>query len=427
MSDGKSFSKEDALEYHWKGGKRPGKLALALTVPLSNQRDLSLAYSPGVASPCLEIHKDPQKVYNYTSKGNTVAVITNGTSVLGMGNIGALASKPVMEGKAALFKKFADIDAVDIEVDSKDPEEFINIVKCIGESWGGINLEDIKSPECFNIENRLKDIMNIPVFHDDQHGTSIVAAAGLINAADISGRKMSDLKVVFSGAGAAAKSCVDILRVLGVEDITVCDLNGVIYKGRDVGMNPWKLDMAVETKSRTLADALIGANVFFGLSVANVLTSDMLSKMAIDPIVFAMANPDPEAPPELIKSVHSNAIIATGRSDYNNQVNNALCFPYVFRGALDTRASIINEQMKLAAVHSIAELARKPVSDEVLEAYSGSNMLYGPDYIIPTPLDPRLITNVPVAVAKAAMDSGVAKNMIDDMSLYIKSLETMRF
>ena len=416
---GQNISREEALEFHKMNGK-PGKISISPTKPLVTQYDLSLAYSPGVAYPCEEIYKNPDAVYEYTAKGNMVAVISNGTAVLGLGNLGAAASKPVMEGKAVLFKKFADIDAVDIEVSTEDAEEFINAVKYLGASWGGINLEDIKSPECFIIEKRLKEIMDIPVFHDDQHGTAIITAAGLINAAHLTGRKFEDIKIVSNGSGAAGIACIELLKKLGVKDENVisCDSLGVIYKGRKEGMNPWKEKHAVDTNLRTLIDAMKGADVFLGLSVKDAVTKEMIRGMAKNPIIFAMANPDPEITPEEILEVRQDAIIATGRSDYNNQVNNVMGFPYIFRGALDVRASTINDEMKIAAAYAIAELARSPVPDEVSNAYSGKKMKFGPEYIIPVPFDPRLITIVPYAVAEAAIKTGVAKIKNFDLEKY---------
>lgn len=415
---------QDALYYHKKDGK-PGKVSVLPTKPLMTQRDLSLAYSPGVAIPCLEIEKDKAAAYEYTAKGNYVAVISNGTAVLGLGNLGALASKPVMEGKAVLFKRFADIDSVDIEVGTEDPEEFINAIKYLGPSWGGINLEDIRAPECFIIEERLKELMDIPIFHDDQHGTAIIAAAGLINAAHITGRKFEDMKIVSNGAGAASIACVELLKKMGVkhENVILCDRGGVIYKGREDGMNQWKEKHAIETNARTLDDAMENADVFLGLSVKDAVTPQMVKSMASKPIIFAMANPDPEIRPEVVRSVRSDAIIATGRSDYNNQVNNVMGFPYIFRGALDVRATTINDAMKIAAAEALAKLARASVPDEVSSAYAGRKMQYGPEYIIPVPFDPRLIYTIPPAIAKAAMDSGVAQKPITDMDAYIRELK----
>ncbi|PIR39271.1 MAG: NADP-dependent malic enzyme [Alphaproteobacteria bacterium CG11_big_fil_rev_8_21_14_0_20_39_49] len=420
---GTSITDEDALYFHKRDGK-PGKVSVLPTKPLMTQRDLSLAYSPGVAVPCLEIEKDESKAYEYTAKGNYVAVISNGTAVLGLGNLGALASKPVMEGKAVLFKRFADIDSVDIEVDTEDPEEFINAVKYLGPTWGGINLEDIKAPECFIIEQKLKEVMNIPIFHDDQHGTAIITAAGLINAAHVTGRKFKDMTIVVNGAGAASIACVELVKAMGVQhnNVILCDSRGVIYEGREGGMNQWKSAHAAKTKARSLADAMKGADVFLGLSVKDAVTKDMVKSMAKKPIIFAMANPDPEITPEDVAEVRSDAIVATGRSDYPNQVNNVMGFPYIFRGALDVRATTINEEMKIACAQALADLAREHVPDEVSVAYSGRKMQYGPGYIIPVPFDPRLIYTIPPAVAKAAMDSGVAKQPIEDMEEYKRQL-----
>ena len=412
----------EALEYHKKG--RPGKLEITPTTPLNSSHDLSLAYSPGVATPCLEIEKNPDAIYDYTSKGNIVAVISNGTAVLGLGNIGASASKPVMEGKAVLFKKFADIDGIDLEIDTDDIDRFVDAVSLLGPSFGGINLEDIKAPDCFIIEQRLREMMNIPVFHDDQHGTAIVTAAGIINALHLTKRDIKNTKFVSNGAGAASIACVELLKAMGAknENIILVDRDGVIFKGRQTNMNQWKSGHTVDTKARTLEDAIMDADVFLGLSVPGSVTKEMVLSMSEKPIIFAMANPTPEIMPEEVKSVRSDAIIATGRSDYPNQVNNVLGFPYIFRGALDVRASTINEEMKIAAAHAIAELARKDVPDEVNAAYEGINLHYGNDYIIPAPFDPRLISAVSSAVAKAAMDSGVAKKPIDDLEAYEKEL-----
>ena len=386
---------------------------------MATQRDLSLAYSPGVAVPVLAIAEDESKAYDYTTKGNFVAVITNGTAILGLGNRGALAAKPVMEGKAVLFKRFADIDSIDLEVYSEDPDEIINCVKLLGKGWGGINLEDIKAPECFIIEQRLRELLDIPVFHDDQHGTAIISAAGLLNSLDLTGRKMEDTKLVCNGAGAAGIACLELLRSIGFrpENLILCDTKGVIYEGRTDGMNQWKSAYAVKTKARTLADALKGADVFFGLSAKGAVTKDMVASMAPKPIIFAMANPDPEITVEEVAEVRDDAIMATGRSDYPNQVNNVLGFPYIFRGALDVRATTINMEMKIAAARALAELAREDVPDEVAAAY-GARPKFGPDYIIPVPFDPRLISHVPPAVAKAAMDTGVARKPIADMEAY---------
>ncbi len=412
---------EESLVYHKQG--RAGKVALELTKPLNTQHDLALAYSPGVAECCTEISKDYNNIYDYTAKGNYVAVISNGTAILGLGNLGAAASKPVMEGKCALFKKFGKVDAVDIEVDTKDIEEFINCVKLLGHTWGGINLEDIKAPECFEIETRLKEIMDIPVFHDDQHGTAVISGAGLLNALKINGKKIEDIKVVFNGAGAASISCSNIIQKLGVKssNIVMCDSKGVIYKGRTAGMNKWKEIMARDTEFRTLEEAIVGADVFFGLSVADTLTPEMLKSMAKDPIVFALANPNPEIAYELAMSTRDDVIMATGRSDYPNQINNVMGFPYIFRGALDTRAKMINEDMKIAATYALAELAQKEVPDEVKKIYN-NNLTFGKGYIVPTPFDPRLYVEVSTAVAKAAIESGVARKNITDWEEYKKEL-----
>ncbi|GAB6052158.1 NADP-dependent malic enzyme [Magnetospira thiophila] len=398
----------------------PGKVSVEPTKPLTTQRDLSLAYSPGVAAPCREIHRDPSLAYDYTAKGNLVAVISNGTAVLGLGNLGALASKPVMEGKAVLFKRFADVNSIDLELETEDVDEFINAVKFLGPSFGGINLEDIKAPECFIIEQRLRELMDIPVFHDDQHGTAIISSAGLINACDLTGRKLSEVKLVCNGAGAAAIACIELVKAMGVkhENVILCDSKGVIYQGREEGMNQWKSAHAVATDKRTLAEALDGADAFFGLSVKGAVTAEMAASMAPNPIIFAMANPDPEILPAEVKAIRSDAIMATGRSDFPNQVNNVLGFPYIFRGALDVRARTINEEMKIAAAHAIAALAREDVPDEVGAAYAGQNLKYGPEYIIPAPFDPRLIAAIPPAVAQAAMDTGVAQKPILDMDNY---------
>ncbi|CUW38286.1 NADP-dependent malic enzyme (conversion of malate into pyruvate),(Malic enzyme, N-terminal,28-176;Malic enzyme, NAD-binding,179-416;Phosphate acetyl/butaryl transferase,446-761) [Magnetospirillum sp. XM-1] len=419
---GTSALERDTLLMHASG--RPGKIEVVPTKPLATQRDLSLAYSPGVAFPCLHIARDPSLAYDYTAKGNLVAVISNGTAVLGLGDLGALAGKPVMEGKAVLFKRFADVDSIDLEVDTRDVEEFIGAVRYLGPSFGGINLEDIKAPECFIIEQRLRELMPIPVFHDDQHGTAIISAAGLINALDLTGRDMATVKVVVNGAGAAGIACIELAKAMGIrhENVILCDTKGTIYQGRTEGMNQWKSAHAVPTKARTLAEALEGADVFFGLSVKGAVTAEMVASMAPRPIIFAMANPDPEITPEEVKAVRSDAIIATGRSDYPNQINNVLGFPYIFRGALDVRASTINEAMKIAAARAIAALAREDVPDEVDAAYSGRRLRYGPDYIIPVPFDPRLISSIPPAVAKAAMDSGVARKPIVDMNGYKREL-----
>lgn len=413
---------EEALAFHAQG--RPGKLQITATKPLVTQRDLSLAYTPGVAVPCLRIQENPDLSYEYTARGNLVAIISNGTAVLGLGNLGALAGKPVMEGKAVLFKRFADVDGIDLEVDTSDVDEFVNCVRFLGSSFGGINLEDIKAPECFIIEQRLREIMDIPVFHDDQHGTAIIAAAGLINALKLTGREIKDVKMVVNGAGAAAIACVELFKSLGVShgNVTMCDTKGVIYQGRTDGMNQWKSAHAVDTSARTLVDAMKGADIVVGLSAKGSLTPDMIKSMAKNPIIFAMANPDPEITPEEVQLIRSDAIVATGRSDYPNQINNVLGFPYIFRGALDVRASTINDEMKLAAAHALAELAREDVPDEVDAAYEGRRLRYGPGYIIPSPFDPRLIVRIPVAVAQAAMDSGVARKPITDMDAYRRTL-----
>jgi len=420
-----TFTDQEALQFHSIG--RPGKLEVIATKPMATQRDLSLAYSPGVAVPVLAIAEDESRAYDYTTKGNFVAVITNGTAILGLGNRGALAAKPVMEGKAVLFKRFADIDSIDLEVSSEDPDEIVNCVKLLGKGWGGINLEDIKAPECFVIEQRLRELMDIPVFHDDQHGTAIIAAAGLLNAIDLTGREIATTKLVCNGAGAAGIACLELLKAIGFrpDNLILCDTKGVIYQGRKDGMNQWKSGYAVKTSARTLAQALEGADVFFGLSVKGAVTQDMVKKMAPKPIIFAMANPDPEITVEEVAAVRDDAIMATGRSDYPNQINNVLGFPYIFRGALDVRASAINMEMKIAAARALAELAREDVPDEVASAY-GMRPKYGSDYIIPVPFDPRLISYVPPAVAKAAMDTGVARKPIVDMDAYRHQLSARR-
>ena len=416
------ISDEQALRFH--AEPTPGKLALKPTKPMATQRDLSLAYSPGVAVPVEAIAKDKDLAYDYTSKGNMVAVISNGTAILGLGNLGAMASKPVMEGKSVLFKRFADIDSFDIEVEEEDADAFIECVKRFGNTFGGINLEDIGSPECFIIEQELRDLLDVPVFHDDQHGTAIIATAGLINACHLTGRKFEDIKLVLSGAGAAGLSVLNLVKRLGVKDenAIVLDSRGVIYQGRKEYMDQWKAPHAVDTKLRTLEEAMVGADVFFGLSVAGIVSKDMVKSMASNPIIFAMANPDPEILPEDIKAVRDDAIIATGRSDYPNQVNNVLGFPYIFRGALDVRARNVNEEMKLACAHALADLARQDVPEEVAAAYHGNRPKYGPDYIIPAPFDPRLISEIPPYVAQAAMDTGEARKPIEDMEAYKKSL-----
>ncbi|MBW8270254.1 NADP-dependent malic enzyme [Caldovatus aquaticus] len=413
---------EEALALHAEG--RPGKLEIRLTKPLVTARDLSLAYSPGVAEPCLHIHRNPALAYDYTSKGNFVAVVSNGTAVLGLGNLGALAAKPVMEGKVALFKRFADVDGIDLCIDTEDVDEFVNAVRFLGPSFGGINLEDIKAPECFVIEQRLRELMDIPVFHDDQHGTAIVAAAGLINALHLTGRDIAETRLVINGAGAASIACAELLKAMGMrpENVVLCDTKGVIWRGRREGMNQWKSAHAVETKARTLAEALEGADVFFGLSVKGALTREMVRAMAPKPIIFAMANPDPEITPEEAKAARPDCIVATGRSDYPNQVNNVLGFPFIFRGALDVRASTINDAMKIAAAQALAMLAREDVPEEVAGAGAGKALRFGPDYIIPNAFDPRLISRVPPAVAKAAMDSGVARRPLMDLRRYAREL-----
>ncbi|MAU40466.1 MAG: NADP-dependent malic enzyme [Kordiimonas sp.] len=417
-----AFSDKEALHYH--SARRPGKIEIIASKSMATQRDLSLAYSPGVAVPVQSISEDPATAYDYTTKGNLVAVVSNGTAILGLGNLGALSSKPVMEGKSVLFKRFADVDSIDLEVDSEDVDEFVNCVRLLGPSFGGINLEDIKAPECFIIEQRLKEEMDIPVFHDDQHGTAIITAAGFLNALDITGRDIKDTRAVVNGAGAAAIACTELLKAMGLphENVIMCDSKGVIYQGRETGMNQWKSAHAVPTDCRTLKDAMQGADAFFGLSVKGAVTEEMVESMADKPIIFAMANPDPEITPEEATAIRPDAIVATGRSDYPNQVNNVLGFPYIFRGALDVRASQINDQMKIAAAEAIAKLAREDVPDEVAAAYSGDHPKYGPKYIIPAPFDPRLISAIPPAVAQAAMDSGVARRPIIDIGEYRKEL-----
>ena len=420
-----TFTDQEALLFHSQG--RPGKLEVVATKPMATQRDLSLAYSPGVAVPVLAIADDESRAYDYTTKGNFVAVITNGTAILGLGNRGALAAKPVMEGKAVLFKRFADIDSIDLEVNTEDPDEFINCVKFLGKGWGGINLEDIKAPECFIIEQRLRELLDIPVFHDDQHGTAIIAAAGLINALHLTGRDIVTTRLVCNGAGSAGIACLELLRAIGFrpENLVLCDTKGVIYEGRKDGMNQWKSAFAVKTDARTLEEALKGADVLFGLSAKGAVTQEMVKAMAPRPIIFAMANPDPEITAEEVAAVRDDAIMATGRSDYPNQINNVLGFPYIFRGALDVRATTINMEMKIAAAQALAALAREDVPDEVASAY-GARPKYGPEYIIPVPFDPRLISAVPTAVAKAAMETGVARRPIVDMEAYGQQLRSRR-
>jgi len=425
MNEGSNvrFSEQEALDFHSSG--RPGNCVVIASKPMATQRDLSLAYSPGVAVPVRAIAENPATAYDYTAKGNLVAVISNGTAILGLGNLGALASKPVMEGKAVLFKRFADVDSIDIELDTEDPEAFINAVALMEPSFGGINLEDIKAPECFIIEQTLRDKMKIPLMHDDQHGTAIISAAGLINACFLTGRDMKDVKVVVNGAGAAAIACTALIKALGVQHhhVLMCDRKGVIYQGRD-GVDQWKSAHAVETDRRTLTEALEGADVFLGLSAAGALQPEMVLKMAPRPIIFAMANPDPEITPPEAKAVRPDAIVATGRSDYPNQVNNVLGFPFIFRGALDVRATTINDEMKIAAARALAQLAREAVPEEVAAAYGGKAHNFGVDYIIPAPFDPRLMEVVPAAVAQAAMDTGVAQQPIADISAYRTALRS---
>jgi malate dehydrogenase (oxaloacetate-decarboxylating)(NADP+) len=424
MSEGSNvkFSEAEALDFHAQG--RPGKIEIIASKPMATQRDLSLAYSPGVAVPVRAIAEDPGKAYDYTAKGNLVAVISNGTAILGLGNLGALASKPVMEGKAVLFKRFADVDSIDIELKTEDVDRFIDAVELMEPSFGGINLEDIAAPACFIIEQTLKERMNIPVFHDDQHGTAIITAAGLINACHLTGRALKDIKVVVNGAGAAAIACTELIKAMGVrhDHVIMCDRKGVIWQGRPDGMDQWKSAHAVPTEARTLGEALVGADVFLGLSAAGALKPEMVMEMAPKPIIFAMANPDPEIMPPDAKAARPDAIVATGRSDFPNQVNNVLGFPFIFRGALDVRATTINDEMKIAAAQALAELARQQVPEEVAAAYGGKAHSFGADYIIPAPFDPRLMEIVPAAVAQAAMDTGVAQRRIEDMDAYRTSL-----
>ena len=421
-----SVTEIEALAFHAEG--RPGKLEITPTKPMATQRDLSLAYSPGVAVPVKAIAADPATAYDYTARGNMVAVISNGTAILGLGNLGALASKPVMEGKAVLFKRFADVDSIDLEVDTENVDEFVNCVRFLGPSFGGINLEDIKAPECFIIESRLRELMDIPVFHDDQHGTAIIAAAGLVNALELTGRDLRTTRLVCNGAGAAAIACVELIKAMGfnAENIILCDTKGVIYQGRTEGMNQWKSAHAVKTDRRTLAEAMNGADVVFGLSQKGAFSEEMIRSMADRPIIFAMANPDPEITPEEVARIRDDAIMATGRSDYPNQVNNVLGFPYIFRGALDVRATQINDEMKIAAVRALASLAREDVPDDVAAAYQGNRPIFGSQYIIPVPFDPRLISAIPVAVAQAAMESGVAQKNIPDLAAYARELSARR-
>jgi len=416
------YTDKEALDFH--KDKKPGKIEISSSKNMTTKRDLALAYSPGVAAPVRAISDNPEAAFDYTSKGNLVAVISNGSAILGMGNLGALASKPVMEGKAVLFKRFADIDSIDLEIDSEDPDEIINSIKNFAPSFGGINLEDIAAPDCFIIEEKLKEILDIPVFHDDQHGTAIITTAALINALDISKKKIEKVKIVVNGAGASAMACANLFKKSGVpqENITMVDRTGVIYRGRD-NLNQWKSSHAIETKERTLNDAIVNADVFLGLSAKGALTKDMVKKMAKNPIIFACANPDPEITPEEIEEVRNDAIIATGRSDYPNQVNNLIGFPYIFRGSLDVRSRTINEEMKIAAAHAIAKLAKEDVPDEVIAAMGGERPHYGKDYIIPSTFDPRLISVIPAAVAKAAIDTGVARKTIDNFDVYKDQLK----
>ena len=416
------FTEKEALLFHSEG--KPGKIEIKPTKSLETQRDLSLAYSPGVASPVNAIAEDKDTIFDYTSKGNLVGVISNGTAILGLGNLGAHASKPVMEGKAVLFKRFADIDSIDLEIDTEDANEFINSVKYLGPTFGGINLEDIKAPECFIIEDTLRELMDIPIFHDDQHGTAIISAAALINALDLVGKDLKTAKIVVNGAGAAGIACLELLKAMGMpnENAILCDTKGVIHTDRKENLNQWKSAHAIKTKVRTLEEALIGSDIFFGLSKGGIVSQKMVESMNDKPIIFAMANPEPEILPEAVREVRPDAIIATGRSDYPNQVNNVLGFPYIFRGALDVRATTINLEMKIAAAKAIASLAKEDVPDEVANAYPGKRPQYGPDYIIPSTFDPRLISKVPPAVAKAAMDSGVARKAIVDMESYTNRL-----
>ena len=417
------FTAQEALQFHSQG--KPGKLEITPTKPLNTQRDLSLAYSPGVAVPVRAIAENPAAVYDLTNKGNLVAVVSNGTAILGLGNLGALAAKPVMEGKGALFKRFADIDAMDLLVDTEDPEAFINCVRYLGPTFGGINLEDIKSPECFVIEARLKELLDIPVFHDDQHGTAIVVAAGILNALRVVGKDIATVKLVCSGAGAAALACLNLLVKIGIkiENITVADIKGVVYEGRVELMDIYKAPYAKKTNARTLAQVIEGADIFLGLSAGGIVSRDMVASMAKNPVIFAMANPDPEISPEEVAAVRDDAIMATGRSDYPNQINNVLCFPFIFRGALDVQASTINDAMKIAAAEALAEIARQEVPDQVAAAFHGRRPVFGRDYIIPAPFDPRLLSHMPPAVAKAAMDSGVARRPLVDMDEYVARLK----
>ncbi len=422
MSRKNRVTREEALSYH--RDNPPGKIAISATKPMTTQRQLSLAYSPGVAFPVLAVADDPESAYDYTVKGNMVAVVTNGTAILGLGNLGALAAKPVMEGKSVLFKRFADVNAFDIELATEDPDEIVKAVQLMSPTFGGINLEDIKAPECFIIEQRLKELCDIPVFHDDQHGTAVICAAGLINALELTGRKIEDVKIVVNGAGAAGIACLELLKTMGArhENCIICDTKGVIWQGRSEGMNQWKSVHAAQTAARTLEQAMAGADVFLGVSAKGAVTQHMVAAMADNPVIFAMANPDPEITPEEARAVRPDAIVATGRSDYPNQVNNVLGFPYLFRGALDIHARAINDEMKIACARALADLARQDVPDEVAVAY-GRKLSFGRDYIIPTPFDPRLIHVVPPAVAKAGMETGVARRQIPDMLAYEDSLK----
>ncbi len=423
---GPAVTDKEALDFHARG--RPGKLEITPTKPMATQRDLSLAYSPGVAVPVKAIAADPSLAFEYTTRGNLVAVISNGTAILGLGNLGPLASKPVMEGKAVLFKRFADVDSIDLEIDTEDVDAFVNSVRYLGPSFGGINLEDIKAPDCFVIESRLRELMDIPVFHDDQHGTAIIATAGMINALHLTGRDIKTTKLVCNGAGAAGIACIELVKAMGMpsENVLLCDTKGVVYQGRTEGMNQWKTAHATATEARTLEEAMQGADIFFGVSAKGALTPDMVRAMAPRPIIFAMANPDPEITPEEVAEIRDDAIMATGRSDYPNQVNNVLGFPYIFRGALDVRARTINEEMKIAAAKALAELAREDVPDEVAAAYQGVRPRFGANYIIPVPFDPRLLSEIPAAVAQAAMDTGVARRPIEDMAAYKIQLSARR-
>ncbi|SDW77962.1 NADP-dependent malic enzyme [Litoreibacter albidus] len=423
MSKKNRVTDEEALSYHLE--PTPGKLEINASTPMATQRDLSLAYSPGVAVPVEAIAENPELAYDYTTKGNMVAVISNGTAILGLGNLGALASKPVMEGKSVLFKRFADVNSIDLELDTEDPDEFINAVRLMGPSFGGINLEDIKAPECFIIEQRLREEMDIPVFHDDQHGTAVICAAGLLNALHLTGKKIEDCKIVLNGAGAAGIACIELIKAMGAkhDNCIVCDTKGVIFQGRTEGMNQWKSAHAANTKERTLEEAMTGADVFLGVSAKGAVTQDMVKSMADNPVIFAMANPDPEITPEDAHEVRPDAIVATGRSDYPNQVNNVLCFPYLFRGALDIRARTINDAMKIACAEALAKLAREDVPDEVAVAY-GQKLTFGRDYIIPTPFDPRLIYTIPPAVAQAGIETGVSRKAIVDFDAYTVALRS---